>query len=422
VTIASAPGKLILSGEYAVLDGGPALVLAINRRAIATRTKGPRGSSPFLAAVADELADRGLRDAAEIAMAIAVDSKAFYDSPRAGLAPIKLGLGSSAAVTVAAVALALGKIDDRERLFEIAAAAHARAQITARRHAEPERHSGSFAIPGAGASLVTELPDDAPKRPAATPAPTTQPIPKATSAEGTQPIGRFDPDELDEPNEPLRPRIPAATVRIPRSPRGSEPVIAQPPPWDGGSGADIAAAVHGGVMSYSRPPGSHGIVAKLSAPSVTMIPFHTGEVADTRLLVSQVANARLHNRAAVDAALTAIADASRAAIAACGTRQTALADQALIAALVLAARGMDALAAATGLPLVPPCVTQIRAALARFGGVAKTTGAGGGDVGIALIPRAEDATAATRSIIEAGCKPLVLAVDQTGVDLRQDAQ
>jgi phosphomevalonate kinase len=153
-----------------------------------------------------------------------------------------------------------------------------------------------------------------------------------------------------------------------------------------------------------------------------MIPFFLGEPADTRALIAQVAAAREHNRAAVDAALAAMADASRAAIAASGTRQTDLAGQALIAAVALAARAMDALAAATALPLVPPSVVQIRSALARFGGTAKTTGAGGGDVGIALIPRVEDATAATRSIIEAGCKPLALAVDQTGVDLRPDAQ
>ena len=31
--IASAPGKLVLLGEYAVLEGAPALVMAINRRA-----------------------------------------------------------------------------------------------------------------------------------------------------------------------------------------------------------------------------------------------------------------------------------------------------------------------------------------------------------------------------------------------------
>ena len=35
--IATAPGKLILTGEYAVLDGAPALVVAMDRRAVARR-------------------------------------------------------------------------------------------------------------------------------------------------------------------------------------------------------------------------------------------------------------------------------------------------------------------------------------------------------------------------------------------------
>ena len=54
--IATAPGKLILTGEYAVLDGAPALVVAVDRRVSARRRTGPRGSSPFLVAVADEIA------------------------------------------------------------------------------------------------------------------------------------------------------------------------------------------------------------------------------------------------------------------------------------------------------------------------------------------------------------------------------
>ena len=63
--IATAPGKLILTGEYAVLDGAPALVVAIDRRVVARRRVSPRGSSPFLLAVADELAkQRGPDDPA----------------------------------------------------------------------------------------------------------------------------------------------------------------------------------------------------------------------------------------------------------------------------------------------------------------------------------------------------------------------
>src|SRR5262252_9366989 len=103
VMIATAPGKLILTGEYAVLDGAQAIVVAVDRRVVARRNATPRGSSPFLVAVAEEItARRGASDpAARAALEISVDSTAFYNRAQ------KLGLGSSAAVTVAATALAL---------------------------------------------------------------------------------------------------------------------------------------------------------------------------------------------------------------------------------------------------------------------------------------------------------------------------
>jgi mevalonate kinase len=56
-----------------------------------------------------------------------------------------------------------------------------------------------------------------------------------------------------------------------------------------------------------------------------------------------------------------------------------------------------------------------------MGGTAKTTGAGGGDVAIAVIPVAEDVTVARRLLIEAGCQPLDMSLDQSGVDLQPDA-
>src|ERR1041384_7730006 len=105
--IATSPGKVIVTGEYAVLDGAPAIVLAIDRRAIAQRNATPRGSSPFLLAVADEIAARRGpdHDATRAAPEISVDSPGVYHRIT------KLGLGSSAAVTVAATALALGTTD-----------------------------------------------------------------------------------------------------------------------------------------------------------------------------------------------------------------------------------------------------------------------------------------------------------------------
>lgn len=319
--IATAPGKLIITGEYAVLEGAPALVVAVDRRVIARRNATPRGSSPFLLAVADEIAARrGAADpAARAALEVSVDSTTFYHRIT------KLGLGSSAAVTVAATALALGTVNPEE-ILAVALAAHARAQ---------------------GA-------------------------------------------------------------------RGAR-----------GSGADIAASVHGGTIVFSLPDAPGGsspcrIERQRWPGSVTLLTFFTGVAADTAQLVTRVHAARDANRTAVDAALVAIADASRAACAALAAPSD-IAPVALIGAIALAANAMDRLAIATGIDLVPECVTQARAALARLGGTAKTTGAGGGDVGIAVLPATVDSTVATRLLIEAGCQPLRISLDDAGVDIRADA-
>ncbi|HVX05774.1 MAG TPA: hypothetical protein VHA71_11735 [Rhodanobacteraceae bacterium] len=122
---ASAPGKLVLLGEYAVLEGAPALVMAVDRRASASLTPGSQDSweivSPTLGLHARfELRDRNATwigsAPAELAWiatllarfphaqtlapcSIELDSDAFY-LDHAG-ARTKLGLGSSAALTVA---------------------------------------------------------------------------------------------------------------------------------------------------------------------------------------------------------------------------------------------------------------------------------------------------------------------------------
>ena len=325
---ASAPGKLILTGEYAVLDGAPALVIAVDRRAVArVRAGAPRGSSAFLLAVAHELASRrGATDpAAQAAHEIAVDSTAFYD----GLT--KPGLGSSAAVTVVATALAIGATG-------------------------PEIKTG-----------------------------------------GLTPTSGIDRGEILA--------IASAAHAAAQAARGAR-----------GSGADIAASVHGGTIVFTA-----GRVDRHRWPaSVRVLPFFTGSSADTPALITRVAAARTERRTEVDAALTAVGDASRAACAALSAPAD-LAATAMIGAIALAAAALDRLSTATGIDLVPDCVRAARSAMSRFGGTAKTTGAGGGDVAFAVIPATADVTGATRALIETGCKPLRLSVDETGVDLRAHA-
>ncbi len=125
--VASAPGKLVLSGEYAVLDGAPAIAMAVNRRARVTVSASAVGchtvAAPGFAETTGRFTDvdggfQWLADGDEFGLlehvwraaranvqghiAIELDSRAFKDADSG----IKFGIGSSAALSVA-LALAL---------------------------------------------------------------------------------------------------------------------------------------------------------------------------------------------------------------------------------------------------------------------------------------------------------------------------
>ncbi len=131
-----APGKAIVCGEYAVLDGAPAICVAVDRYVTArAATVGEAVQvSPFVDAAlrharaalsGNQAAIADLREAG-----VLVDSAPLYE--RVGGGTTKIGLGSSAAVTAAVVGLAFRvageTLEDRARLFAIADAAHAEAQ------------------------------------------------------------------------------------------------------------------------------------------------------------------------------------------------------------------------------------------------------------------------------------------------------
>lgn len=151
---AHAPGKLVLCGEYAVLGGAPAIAVAMPVRARARvavaeddsgllvtggarwsfawsagqprwRELPPQGQGRILEAVAATLAEEGM--AFDAPLALELDTREFR-SPRGE----KLGLGSSAALTVALASALLASrgqgLPDGARLARLCTRAHLRFQ------------------------------------------------------------------------------------------------------------------------------------------------------------------------------------------------------------------------------------------------------------------------------------------------------
>ncbi|HLY37844.1 MAG TPA: hypothetical protein VKU61_07400 [Candidatus Binatia bacterium] len=333
--VARAPGKVVLTGDYAVLCGAPAIVAAIDRYAevrldVAADT-GPlsveslveRERWTIAAPDGEELTggDLGAVLAAQRAAAawvpalagrgadIVVDARPFLVDGR------KLGVGRSAAVVTAAVAawLAVSGRRDRALTCEAAVAAHALFQ---------EGH---------------------------------------------------------------------------------------------GSGADVAAAAHGGVIEFRRSGGRLAVTPRVLPPGLELLVGWTGEPARTDPLVKHFSSAAATREPPALRALIAAAEEAARALAA--------GDAAAFCATVTASAAQLArLGAELGMPIVTPPLTRLVDAAAAAGAVAKPSGAGGGDCGVAFCTsagQAEEVRAAWRDV---GIVPLPVTIASAGVVVEETTQ
>lgn len=127
-----APGKLVLTGAYAVLDGAPAIVAAVSRGAFADTSRPALTPTPEVEAALGPGISAPHADASAM-FTEALPSRGIHPLPDAGVR--KLGLGASAAILVASLAAVeadagadLSSPAVRDTLFARARAAHAKAQ------------------------------------------------------------------------------------------------------------------------------------------------------------------------------------------------------------------------------------------------------------------------------------------------------
>ncbi|HVR63202.1 MAG TPA: hypothetical protein VMU50_14970 [Polyangia bacterium] len=160
--VVQAPGKVFLCGEYAVLEGGTAVVAAINRHAVGQFLDGADHASPVIAeAVRLTIAALGDRGAA------LPDGSVFVDSGTLTGDGKKLGLGSSAASAVATVGALMEfagvpVAGNTDLLFALAEGAHRASQngVGSGADVAAAAYGGVlwYMRPGGGVPVVRKLP------------------------------------------------------------------------------------------------------------------------------------------------------------------------------------------------------------------------------------------------------------------------
>jgi phosphomevalonate kinase len=347
----SSPGKLVLFGEYAVLHGAPAVVMAVDRRArvelapaagelwsvtappltadalpcsLAADGRVDWRSAPGDATRRPELFERlirsmaaaGLLDPAGLSPAAAtLDTRALFEGGARGRT--KLGLGSSAAVTVA-LASALAQWGGREDLL-----------------AEPLHWLGTL-------------------------------------------------------------------LALHRSLQGGR-----------GSGVDLAASLLGGVVGYRlAPDGTVAAADPLTWPEgLHLAVVWTGRAADTGSMLQRLDDRLAAGDSGVEAALGTLAGLSQAGSDAFRLGNVT----AVLAIVAAFCEAMAALGDAAGLPIMSAEHEALLRLARRHRASYKPSGAGAGDLGIVFAGSAEAAEATASAAAAAGFRTVPLRLDPCGL-------
>lgn len=315
--VASAPGKVMVAGEYAVLSGASALVLAVDARATARlasadgtdRSPPTAAGSPAVSSLPPEVlltkaeAERSLGIPP---MELTIDTSALREGAR------KLGLGSSAAGAVAAAAavFAAAGIDPaqaRERIFRAALAGH---------HAVAPH----------------------------------------------------------------------------------------------GSGADVAAAAHGGLLAFRREGDTVEVASRTMPGSVRTLLAWTGTPVRTSDLVDRVRALASRDARAHASAIGAIRDAASALDRAIGEDDAS----AIFEATREHHDAMRLLGEQADTPIVTPALAALAEVARAFGGASKPSGAGGGDVALVFVPNGTDEAALGRELGRHSLRLLSIALGAEG--------
>lgn len=350
----SAPGKLILLGEYAVLEGAPALVVAVNRFAEVTLQSIPSRHS-LLEAPAIGITD--------LPFTVDAKGKANFGKFISKMERHSLSFFTAAVETV----LSPGQNSDPLPCFSI--------YLNTSQFFTPENEKLGL---GSSAALTVAL---------------------------CAALYKFRNPHFEAEKESNF--IFATSLEIHR--RAQQNI---------GSGIDIAASVFGGALKYQLADSdlkTLPIREKLTIPEdLHILSIWSGESASTAYLVRKVKQFKMERPDEYEGIMERMKQASLAGIAAIQQKDA----REFMKASQLYYHEMKSIGEKGGIPIVSPTHRRINDLVTAEGGAYKPSGAGGGDIGIAFCNSAMVKEKIRRSLSRNGFQTIDLKFAEKGVDLK----
>lgn len=168
-----------------------------------------------------------------------------------------------------------------------------------------------------------------------------------------------------------------------------------------GSGVDVVASVVGGLIKFQKPDLNLRRLPHWVHPDWVIKSVFTGQNQITKTWVKEVQNWSVKQKQEAKQLFAQVNEATLMTLSAMENQQGTH----LVAGVTKALEAMRGLGLATGLGVVAPAAEAIHQMAAALGGSAKPSGAGGGDICLAVLP-AQKASEFDNSLKEKGFSPL----------------
>lgn len=180
-----------------------------------------------------------------------------------------------------------------------------------------------------------------------------------------------------------------------------------------GSGLDIAASLHGGMIEYSRFPSPRAAPAGLP-DEVSYVFVWTGREAATGGFLARIDRWRRDDERSYQAIMDTLSEIARSAADAARGNEA----DTFLGRVSEYAVALEVLGSASGIDILSAPHRRLQDLARRYGVVYKPCGAGGGDIGVGM-SRDPEALVGFRSGLAAGnFQPLSLKYDREGVEAR----